>query len=203
VEVRRALPCRDPIAYDPPVTVISNLRLPIAWDSLAWPTSPRLGTDRGSTVTLATGDPAWGWEPAAPAFPVGVITDNGGEDLSDFTVDHVVLLVPDLDAAVGTLARIDLTPRLRMRIRGDRRAAFFRVGPVLEVVEAPVRGASLYGVALATTHSLESVSLSWKALGLDVGDIGPAMQPGRRIMTIRGLDAGLAVMSADGPARVA
>jgi hypothetical protein len=68
---------------------------------------------------------------------------------------------------------------------------------VIEVIESPVRQASLYGVAITSEIPLESLSLEWRSRGLDVGSIKPAIQPGRRIMTIRDLDAGLAFMSAD------
>ena len=182
------------------MSTITGIRLPIAWTDFGWHATPTLGG-----VALSTGDPAWSWHPAAPAFGIHVGDDNGVTDeaaathVPDFTIDHVVLLVPDIDAAIDTLGRIDLTPRLRMEVSG-RPAAFFRVGPVLEVIQAPVRDASLYGLALATILSLESLALTWKSRGLEVGTVKPAIQPGRRIMTVHGLDAGLAVMSADGAA---
>jgi hypothetical protein len=176
---------------------ISAVQLPITWTDFGWPEVPSLGG-----VSLTTGDPQWSWEPVAPSFAVHVMEPTRGAPIDDFVVDHVVLLVPDLEAAVATMSRIDLEPRLRMMIPGNRPAAFFRVGPVLEVVQAPVRQASLYGIALATTGSLEALSIAWKGLGLDVGDVKPAVQPGRRIMTVHGIDAGFAVMSPDGPVRM-
>jgi hypothetical protein len=112
------------------------------------------------------------------------------------SVDHIVVLVPDLDEAIGRFSRAGLEPRLQMKVR-DRPAVFFRAGLVIEVIESPVRQASLYGVALASEIPLETISLEWRSRGLDVGEIKPAIQPGRRIMTIRDLDAGLAVMSVD------
>ena len=120
-----------------------------------------------------------------------------GRNVEGFEVDHVVLMVPDLNRAITTLGRIYLSPRLRMTIPGDRKAAFFRVGPGLEVIEAPVRQTSLYGIAVSAEESLESLSLSWKARGLQVGEIKQAIQPGRRIMTLHDVDAGFAVMSPD------
>ncbi len=174
---------------------ITAIRLPIDWTSLGWPEIPDVGG-----IVLSTGDPVWSWEPSAPAFPVPVGTGSPGSPVAGFAVDHVVLLVPDLEGAIGTLGRIGTEPRLRMTIRGDRPAAFFRVGTVLEVIEAPVRQASLYGIALTSEGPLESLSLHWRSLGLTVGDITPAVQPGRRIMTVHGFDAGLAVMSSDGAA---
>ena len=83
-----------------------------------------------------------------------------------------------------------------MAVRG-RPAAFFRVGPILEVIESPVRRAALYGVVLTTEEPLESVVLRWRSMGRDVTDPKPAIQPGRRIFTVRATAAGLAVMSPD------
>ena len=174
------------------VTRITTLCLPIDWTAFAWPATPSLGG-----VTLVTDDPRWAWEPAAPAFPIRTMDTATGDPIEGFSIDHVVLLVPDLEAAVSTMERIGIAPRMRMTIRGGRPAAFFRVGTVLEVIQAPVREASLYGMAVTTDGSLESLALAWKGLGLEVGDIAPAIQPGRRIMTVHGLDAGFAVMSAD------
>ena len=87
-------------------------------------------------------------------------------------------------------------PRLRMQV-GDRPAAFFRGGPVIEVIESPVRQASIYGIAVAAEQPLESLALAWRSMGLAVGTVKKAIQPGRRIMTIHDLDAGFAVMSQD------
>ena len=176
------------------MTEISGLQLPIDWEQFGWPEAPNL-----AGVKLRTGDPAWFWTPSAPAFAVHTIAEPEGEIVEGFGVDHVVLLVPDIDRAMATLGRIELSPRLRMEVSG-RPAAFYRVGPVLEVIEAPVRDASLYGVALTTDGSLETLALAWRSRGLEVGTIKPAVQRGRRIMTVHGLDAGLAVMSPDGSA---
>lgn len=176
-------------------TAITGIRLPIDWTAFGWPERPSLGG-----IVMSTGDPQWSWVPAAPAFPVAVDATQEGSDVEAFSVDHVVLLVPDLDAAVATMGRIGLDPRLRMTISGDRPAAFFRVGTVLEVIEAPVRQTSLYGIALTHDGSLESLALAWRSLGLTIGDVKRAIQPGRRIMTVHDLDAGLAVMSHDGAA---
>ncbi len=170
---------------------IIGLGLPIDWTAFGWSTSPRFGN-----VTCTTGDPVWSWEPAAPAFGINVFDPPEGVAVESFLVDHVVLLVPSLDAAIATIERTGAHPRLRMSVKG-RPAAFFRVGPVLEVIESPVRDASIFGIALATDKSLEALSLEWKALGLSIGQITAAVQPGRRIMAVHDLDAGLAVMSSD------
>jgi hypothetical protein len=173
------------------MTSISGLQLPIDWTSLGWTATPELGG-----ITLETGDPKWAWTGSTPALSIHIFEPSSGQPVETMSVDHIVVLVPDLDTSIGRFSRAGLEPRLRMNVR-DRPAAFFRAGPVIEVIESPVRQASLYGIALASEVALETISLEWRSRGLDVGKIRPAIQPGRRIMTIRDLDAGLAVMSVD------
>lgn len=173
------------------MSALTAIQLPIAWNSFDWPEVPSLGG-----VALTTGDPRWSWAPSAPALPILTMEAPEATTIADFTIDHVVLLVPHLDVAIGTFDRIGLAPRLKMQV-GDRPAAFFRAGPVFEVIESPVRQASIYGLAVTFERSLESLALAWKARGLSVGTVKEAIQPGRKIMTIHDLDAGFAVMSQD------
>jgi hypothetical protein len=173
------------------MSTLTALQLPIDWTIFGWPEEPKLGE-----VALTTGDPKWGWEPVAPAFEVHTMGAPHAIDVPGFTIDHVVLLVPELDLAIGRFDRVGLSPRLKMKVSG-RPAAFFRGGPVIEVIESPVRQASIYGIAVAAESSLESLALEWKSRGLVVGGIKDAIQPGRRIMTVHDLDAGFAVMSED------
>lgn len=173
------------------MSTLAALQLPIDWTIFGWPQIPQL-----ADIALTTGDPKWAWEPAAPAFEVRTMDVPQATSVSDFEIDHVVLLVPDLTMAIGRFDRIGLVPRLRMKVSG-RPAAFFRGGPVIEVIESPVRQASIYGIAVAADNSLESLALEWKSRGLAVGRIKDAIQPGRRIMTIHDLDASFAVMSPD------
>ena len=173
------------------MTAIIGLELPIDWTIFGWPERPSLGG-----ITLTTGDPRWTWEPSAPAFEIHTMPPHTGVEVDDITIDHVVLLVPDLASATETLARGDLTPRLRMAV-GGRPAAFFRAGPVLEVIESPVRSAAIYGLAVTTSEPLDNLALNWRSRGLNVGGTKDAIQPGRRIFTVHDLDAGFAVMSED------
>ena len=168
-----------------------GLRLPIDWTVFGWPVNPGFGR-----LALATGDPQWAWSETSPTFGIETMDDPRGHAVDGVVVDHVVLLVPSLDEATATLDDIGLYPRLKMEV-GGRPAAFFRAGPVLEVIESPVRSASLYGMAVSVEEQLETVALRWRAKGVSVGSIKPAIQKGRKIFTIHDLDAGFAVMSQD------
>ncbi len=127
---------------------------------------------------------------ADPAHPNGVAS-----------LDHVVAISSDLDRTVVALegAGIDLRRvREEPTPAGAPRQAFFRLGPViLEVVQAPEeaiertggdRPAFFWGLAFVAPDLDATVA----SLGNRAGEIRDAVQPGRRIATLR-RSAGLAV----------
>ncbi len=173
------------------MATLRTLRLPLPWDEFDLP-SP---LQTRSTV-LVDGPPAWRWDGPAPQFPIDRCPPGAGDRADGWDLDHVVLMVPDLAAAITTMEAIGEAPRLRMSVKG-RPTAFFRVGPILEVIQSPVRQPALFGVALVTEEPLGTVVLRWRNLGRDVTDPRDAIQPGRRIFTVRATAAGLAVMSPD------
>lgn len=110
------------------------------------------------------------------------------------SIDHVVVLSPDLERTVGALRGAGLELR---RVRegptpgGSERQAFFRLGEVLlETVEAP-RGsrmserpdapARLWGISFL----VEDIDHTVEALGELVSPARDAVQPGRRIAALR------------------
>jgi hypothetical protein len=126
-------------------------------------------------------------------------------------IDHVVAMTPALDRTVQALQGAGLDLR---RIReqptpaGAPRQAFFRLGAeILEVVQEPEqviaargehgaeRPARLWGLALLAPDLDRTVA----ALGEHAGEAREAVQPGRRIATVRrsaGLAVPVALMSA-------
>lgn len=126
----------------------------------------------------------------APAHPNGITA-----------LDHVVAISSDLERTVAALRRAGLDLR---RIReeptpaGAPRQAFFRLGAVvLEVVQEPPeaseraggdRPAFFWGLAFLAPHLEATVAV----LGDAAGGARPAVQPGRRIATLR-RSAGLAL----------
>lgn len=125
-----------------------------------------------------------------PVHPNGIVA-----------LDHVVAITPALDRTVAALRRTGLDLR---RIReeptpaGAQRQAFFRLGAnILEVVQEPAeasksaggdRPAFFWGLAFVAPDLDATVA----GLGDRVSEIRPAVQPGRRIATLR-RSAGLAV----------
>jgi hypothetical protein len=141
----------------------------------------------------------------APAHPNGVSA-----------IDHIVAMSPAFERSVAALQAAGLDLR-RVRDQptpaGAPRQAFFRLGrEILELVQEPAEvGASspegeraggpdrpvhLWGLALLVDDLDRTVEL----LGAHVSAARPAVQPGRRIATVRrsaGLAVPLALMSAD------
>jgi hypothetical protein len=109
-------------------------------------------------------------------------------------LDHVVAISSDLDRTVAALRAAGLDLR---RIReeptpaGAPRQAFFRLGePILEVVQAPAeaiertggdRPAFFWGLAFVAPDLDATVA----SLGDRAGEARDAVQPGRRIATLR------------------
>jgi hypothetical protein len=135
--------------------------------------------------------------PAAPAHPNGI-----------GAIDHVVAITPALERTVAALRAAGLDLR---RVReeptpaGAPRQAFFRLGPtILEVVQEPDeaiergggadRPAFFWGLALVAADLEATVA----GLGEHVSEVREAVQPGRRIATLRrsaGLSLPVALMS--------
>ncbi|HEY6550547.1 MAG TPA: VOC family protein [Solirubrobacterales bacterium] len=122
-------------------------------------------------------------------------------------LDHVVAITPDLDRTVALLQGAGLDLR---RIReeptpaGAPRQAFFRLGAnILEVVQEPAeaseraggdRPAFFWGLAFVAPDLEATVA----GLGDRVSEIRQAVQPGRRIATLRraaGLTLPVALMT--------
>jgi len=99
-----------------------------------------------------------------------------------FAVDHVVVLTGSLDCTVTALEDAGLDLRRR-----DERMAFLRLGSyILEVVERGDDPARFWGLVVVVDDP-ESVP--------GAGPAKNAVQPGRRIATVKGLGTALAVMS--------
>jgi len=170
---------------------LTCVRLPIDWAAFGLPTSFLAGG-----VTVTTGSRGWAWDGTPPDLGVPLVPVAGGSPAAGIGLDHVVLLVPDLDVVVARCIAADLHPRKLVIVR-DRPTAFFLVGTLLEVIEeSSVDRSVLWGLCLETTGDLAALAEDWRRRGHDVGDPHPAYQEGRSIVTVRDAGAGLAVMSA-------
>jgi hypothetical protein len=128
--------------------------------------------------------------PAAPAMHANGVT----------SIDHVVLLSPNLNRTVASLAAVGLQPRRERdaELGGQpMRQIFFRLGSViLEVVGAPDTAnegpSSLWGI----TYVVSDIDATASFLGERTLPVKDAVQPGRRITTLRHRDLGMSVRTA-------
>jgi catechol 2,3-dioxygenase-like lactoylglutathione lyase family enzyme len=114
-------------------------------------------------------------------------------------IDHVVVLCPDLDRTVAAVGALGLAARGERRTEtygAPMRQVFFRLGEViLELVggEEPGQGdAGFFGLAI-TVGDLDAAAA---LLGHHLGQAKDAVQPGRRIATLRHRDLGMSVATA-------
>jgi predicted enzyme related to lactoylglutathione lyase len=145
----------------------------------------------------------------APAMIDGLVTDTVEQSrpvlvehpIGAIGLDHVVVVTNDLER---TCAAIDLatgSPLRRVREAGPMRQGFHRLGGgglVVEVVERadlPEGPASFWGLVI----NVEDLDAAAERIGTDgVGDVSAAVQPGRKIATVRaelGLGLPVALMT--------
>ena len=128
--------------------------------------------------------------PAAPATHANGVT----------AIDHVVLLSPDLNRTVESMAVVGAEPR---RERGAElggrpiRQVFFRFGEVIiEAVGSPDTAsdgpATLWGI----TYVVADIDATATFFGDRTSPVKDAVQPGRRITTLRHHELGMSVRTA-------
>jgi len=143
------------------------------------------GGDLDGLPTTVSDEP-----PAEPTtHPNGVVS-----------IDHVVLLSPNLGRTVGALQTIGLQPRRERD--GDlggapMRQVFYRLGEViLEVVGSPDAANGGPSTLWGLTHVVADTDGAAAMLGERAGRVKDAVQPGRRITTLRHHELGMSVRTA-------
>jgi hypothetical protein len=192
---------------------------PDAWEAAGFRVDPdgtcRIGTIRIRLVGRDQGKRILGWslrdtEPGALEGDSldGIPTTVSGRAPAEpaehpngtLHIDHVVILTPDLARTVSAIERTGLD------VRGTRdadtygapmRQVFFRLGEaVLEVVGAPDAtgegDAGFFGLA----HTVSDLDATAAVLGEHLGAAKDAVQPDRRIATLRHRDLGMSVATA-------
>lgn len=162
-----------------------------------------VGSDHGSGIIgwslrgPATGDPIDGipttFSTAAAATP-----DEHANGVT--SIDHIVLMSPDLGRTVAALGAAGVAPRRERDTElGGRpiRQIFFRLGEViLEVVGSPDTigdgPSSLWGITFTVADIDETAAF----FGERTSPVKNAVQPGRRITTLAHRDLGMSVRTA-------
>ena len=146
---------------------------------VGWSVSGLSGTDLDGLPTEPGNGEA---RRPSPSHPNGAVS-----------IDHVVVTTPDLERTLAALGTAGLDLRRRREVdsaRGPVRQAFYRLGEVvLEVVAAPgtPAGPAAFWGLVFTVADLDACA---RLLGGRLGAVKDAVQPGRRIATVR-RDAGL------------
>ena len=168
---------------------------PAAWRSLGFSTSAA-GVAIGQ-VWLglgASGHGITGWRvsglesevdglPLAP-MPTSSVTSDSHPN-GAIGIDHVVVLTPDFERTAAALAQAGLELRRIRSAPGAVRQGFRRLGPtILELVQAPdiEPGPARFWGLVVIVQDLDELALR---LGDRVGRVKDAVQPGRRIATLR------------------
>jgi hypothetical protein len=129
-------------------------------------------------------------DPCEPAdHPNGVIA-----------IDHVVLVTPDTGRTVDALAAVGLEPRRTRHTDtygAPLRQTFFRAGEVILELIGPEEPsgdepAGFFGLA----HTVADLGTTAALLGEHLGRVKDAVQPGRRIATLRHRELGVSVATA-------
>lgn len=130
--------------------------------------------------------------PSTASLPDPVTHPNRVTDM-----DHVVLRSPDLDRTTAAIEALGADcRRVRDVGEGDRafQQRFFRFGPVIIELVGPAAPAgdgpaTIWGYACV----VDDLDAAVEAMGDAVGEAKDAVQPGRRIATVRTRELGISV----------
>ncbi|MGI8662686.1 MAG: VOC family protein [Acidimicrobiales bacterium] len=131
-------------------------------------------------------------EPGAPAAHT-----NGA-----VAIDHVVIMSPDVDRTSAALADVGVSQRRTRHVEAaqygfEARQVFFKladvvlelIGPDTPTDDGPAR---FFGLA----HTVADIDATASALGALLPNVKDAVQPGRRIATLRHKDVDVSVATA-------
>ncbi|OBK75032.1 VOC family protein [Mycobacterium sp. 1274761.0] len=115
-------------------------------------------------------------------------------------IDHVVLMSPDLNRTVESLAAVGVEPRRERdgELGGQPiRQIFFRLGEVIiEVVGSPETAAEGPSTLWGITYVVADIDAAAAFFGESTTPVKDAVQPGRRISTLRHQQFGISVPTA-------
>lgn len=125
---------------------------------------------------------------------------GGSHPLGVTQIDHLVLMTPHIARTTASLEALGLDVR---RVRDAElagspvRQVFFRLGEViLEVIGAPTGDGEGPATFWGLTHTVSDIDGAAAWLGERCGRVKDAVQPGRRITTVRTRELGISVATA-------
>ena len=177
------------------------------WSALGFAVDDGVCPIGGVSLLLGSpGDGITGWTVTGleseldglPNLPAGAVHSPATHANGAIGIDHVVVVTPDFDRTAAALEAAEMPLRRIVERPDGNRMGFRRLGPaILELVEsreAPDGPARFWGLVVVVAD-LDALA---KRLGEHLGGIRDAVQPGRRIATVRdsgGLGEPVAFMS--------
>lgn len=138
--------------------------------------------------------------PTRAAEPPGASAESPEHPNGVTRIDHVVLLSPDLPRTTTAFAAVGAEPRRERdgELGGQPiRQVFFRLGEViLEVVGSPDSTAEGPSTLWGVTYVVADIDAAAAYYGDRTSPVKDAVQPGRRITTLRHRDLDLSVRTA-------
>jgi hypothetical protein len=153
-------------------------------------------------VDGSTGIVGWGFAGLDDAAPIDGIPTSAvdGDRVTaavhpngTTSIDHVVVTTPDSGRTVAALEAVGLPAKRTRDIGRGMQQVFFRAGEVILELVGPVEPsgdapAGFYGLAV----NVDDIDATKAELGERVTDPKEAVQPGRRIATLKTRDLGIA-----------
>jgi len=191
------------------VAILAGLSIsdpPELWADLGF--SVEAGACRVGGLDFTLGAPGAGitdWTLAAAEVPDGIdgidglptlVIDDPAPDGAALehpnavvSLDHVVVMTPDLERTVGTLGRVGIFERRRRDVgrpgQPPTTQVFFRLGEaILELVGSPVTKAEGPARFWGLAFTVSDLDRTASALGDRLRDVKEAVQPGRRIASL-------------------
>jgi hypothetical protein len=156
----------------------------VGWSLRGLPADRSIGDLDGIPTTPSSATPA------VPATHANGVT----------AIDHVVLLSPHLNRTVESLVSIGVNPRRERDAElGGRpiRQIFFRLGEVIvEVIGSPKTTSEGPSTLWGITYVVADIDATASFFGDRTTPVKDAVQPGRRITTLRHDDLGISVRTA-------
>jgi hypothetical protein len=213
------------VAKAPTIDSIIVADPPDAWEAAGFAVDAdgtcRIGTVRVELVGPERGKRIIGWTlrdvPDGPieGLPTSAsdraMCEPGEHPNGTLSIDHLVVLTPDVDRTVKAFSSLGIEPKKSRSVDREQygfsaRQTFFRMGEViLELIggEEPTGDgdAGFFGLA----YTVADLDATQRLLGERLPNVKDAVQPGRRIGTLRHKEVGMTVATAfmsEGPSDV-
>src|SRR5581483_12393953 len=130
--------------------------------------------------------------------PPDTVTHANGAQV----IDHLVIMSPDVDRTIAAFGAVGIEPRRTRHVDPEQygfeaRQTFFRLGEViLELIGANTPQGDGPAAFFGLAYTVSDIDALPSLYGEHLGRVKDAVQPGRRITTLRHKELGLSVATA-------